>query len=136
MQLIALISSPSCFGVQELIKLQANRQSGPAFHDMTDTDPQYWCKNDSRTGGPCISREAVSIAGTRCSKCVVSGFPDMQSVVMFTTSPFRIQQLIKLQRLGYEITFASDAGIVEVPEGLGYLRRDDYGLDGTVTAVC
>ena len=94
MQLIALISSTSCFGVQELIELQANKQSGPAFHDMNDH--QYLCANDTRLGGNCTSGEKVSRAKAVCSKCIVSGFPDMQLGLMFTTSPFRIQQLIKL----------------------------------------
>ena len=134
MQLTALISSTSCFGVQELIELQVNKQSGPAFHDMGDH--QYLCANDKRLGGTCTSGEKVSRANAVCSKCIVSGFPDMQLVFMFSTSPFRIQQLIKLQSFGHEIKFAPDAGVLEVPEGLVYLCHDDYGLDEIVTAVC
>ena len=81
----------------------AQRQStlGPDAGVLEMSDPQYVCSNDTSLGGTCTSGERVARARGLCSKCIVSGFPVYHATVsMFTTSPARIQQLIKLQALG------------------------------------
>lgn len=52
----------------------------------------------------------------------------MQFIVMFITSPFRIQRLIMLQANRCQSTFGFDAGIFGAPQG--YLCRNDWKIDG------
>ena len=58
---------------------------------------RFKCVNDWSSGGICRSGEKVSKEGDKCENCFVSGFPVQQAIVlMFSTGPFRVQQLIKL----------------------------------------
>lgn len=114
---------PTALYYTSMKDVQRQGTLGPDSGVLEMSDPQYVCSNDTSLGGTCTSGERVVRARSLCSKCIVSDFPVYHAIVsMFTTSHFRIPQLIKLQALGVgsenagEMLFNRDIAPVVTPE--------------------
>lgn len=60
--------------------MQATPGLDAGVHEVNDY--QYYCANDKKLGGTCVSGERVARANAVCSYCTVSGFPVRHTVCL------------------------------------------------------